>query len=168
MTDNPKPQTYGAAMRALEGSQAALTEALAELTTAVAEVDRLRWELAELEARHTDVLALTAPLLAERGGGAVKTIYLVTGHSGEYDDHQTWLVVAYTERAAAESHAVRASQASDAIERQRDEFYSEHRDELDVFDRLQAMTVNEHDPGMVWGYPRPCYDVAELELRGAL
>ena len=96
----------------------------------------------------------------------MSTIYLVTGESGEYDDHRTWLVVAYTDRAAAESHAARANQASTAIDRQRDEFYSGHQDELDVFDRLQAMTVNEHDPGMVWGYPRPGYDVTELELRG--
>jgi hypothetical protein len=45
----------------------------------------------------------------------MKTIYLVRGFAGQYEDTRSWLVKAYVRKALAEHHAARAGQRGNEI-----------------------------------------------------
>lgn len=93
----------------------------------------------------------------------MKIIYIVQGSSGQYDDYREWNVRAYTTDAAAEAHRQRAQQAANEVTKRRQEIWDEYENDLSVFDRLNAATINPHDPEMSWDTPLS-YTVVSLEL----
>jgi hypothetical protein len=80
-----------------------------------------------------------------------KTIYLVTGSCGEYDDKQEWNVKAFVSKDKAEERVQKAGERATEILVSRKNFW----DEIE----------NEWDPKMqiVGGEP-PDYEIEEIEL----
>jgi hypothetical protein len=82
-----------------------------------------------------------------------ETIYLVYGHTGEYEDFMEWTVRAFTSKATAEQLVLKAQEAADTI------FKGEGR-----YGLMHGTVNNPHDPEMRMDYTGTKYDIQEVML----
>lgn len=85
----------------------------------------------------------------------MKHIYLVIGETGEYDDHNEWVVHAYRSRELALEHAA----AAEAVAK---EIFKEYPFPACI----AANAKNPHDPKMQIDYTGSRYRVEEIEYCG--
>lgn len=82
----------------------------------------------------------------------MKKVYIVMGSTGEYSDHQEWLVAAYFDKEKGKEHVEKAGARAREIERQRESRYS------------IPQGINEYDPYMLMYYTGTFYNLAEVDL----
>lgn len=82
----------------------------------------------------------------------MKTLYVVTGTTGEYSDRSEWLVRAYLSETEAEAHAEKAGAKAAELFATRSNKY-----------RSPPEGSNEHDPRMQMDYTGTTYFVQEVD-----
>ena len=86
----------------------------------------------------------------------VKTIYLVEGSTGEYEDSQDWVVCAYLEKSLAEEHVRLAQERANELEKARGSKYE------------SLKGTNKYDLDMAMDYTGTSYGVVESTLEDQL
>ena len=84
-----------------------------------------------------------------------ETIYIVTGHTGEYSDSRDWTVCAYRDEAHAANHAKAAQDWARANAKEFSDRYWQRGREL----------KNPHDPDCQIDYTGTKYGVERVEVR---
>lgn len=88
-----------------------------------------------------------------------KTIYVVEGSTGEYSDHQEWLVCAFWEELDAQGFIEQVS------DRAREIFQLRHVPGWRRYP-IDSRFANDFDPGMAMDYTGTNYNYYPVELRG--
>lgn len=86
----------------------------------------------------------------------MKTLYVVEGYCGEYEDYREWPVCAYLTRKLAQAHADRAK-------RRADELLVEHGSYSDI-----PAKANRYDRAMSGDYTGTSYRVYRIGVRDVL
>ncbi len=84
-------------------------------------------------------------------------MYILMGNTGEYSDHTTWFVAAYTSREMAEQHKKRLDEI----------IYSTEKEGYDHEDRnklIFLIKAKELDPMCIIGYTGTWYEIKEVKL----
>lgn len=88
-----------------------------------------------------------------------RAVYVVLGNTGEYSDHRTWLVKAFTTEEAAKEHVRKALEWARSVGVSRREWCAISWEKRDAIRKS-----NPFDPNMEWDYTGTDYTYTEVEL----
>jgi hypothetical protein len=86
----------------------------------------------------------------------MKTIYIVQGHTGEYDDYRSWLVTAYLSEHAAQTRL-------DFLKSKVKEMKLNTEATYDLMYK-KSKEMKQFDPDFKCDYTGTCYEIITLDL----